>query len=246
MNAKKLTGTIVLGLTSICMLASCAGKSITRAEAQDRLTAISKVESPSTLKLTVEMTSSGDDESGTSKIIVDTEKTYLHITGSSKESTDGGTKTTNTDMYMYLKDGTYYTVDAAEDKTYSELTETLFNLGYKTAISTYKSASATYAGLALAMVSSLDSDDSSSSAAKDDGITESYHSTGEGNVTVELSQKAESTGSEKARTDSYKFVFDKNTIKSISVNVDGDSSKATFNWNSARVSYPDLSKLTKK
>ena len=93
----------------------------------------------------------------------------------------------------------------------------------------------TTASSALATLKSWDSSEPTD-------VTESYHSTGDGNVTLAISQKA--TSSTKASNGTT--VFNNNLIVSNDATEGSNKTTAKFSWGSAKVAIPSLSGYTKK
>jgi len=233
MNAKKSTSLIILSLASITLLASCgSGKEVKRADAETLLSNIISNTKAQT-KLTLTSTASGDN-SGNETDVIDLDNKFVNSYGT---TTSSGT-TTKVDTYMYLSNSVFYTVDAIA-KTYTETDQALAAGAAWTVVSTAYSAvmtmTTTTASSALATLKSWDSSEPTD-------VTESYHSTGDGNVTLAISQKA--TSSTKASNGTT--VFNNNLIVSNDATEGSNKTTAKFSWGSAKVAIPSLSGYTKK
>ena len=240
MNAKKTTSTILLTLGTLAALVSCgAGKEVDRPSAETLLTNIESNTTTQT-KLTATGTASGSSK-GTMTTVVNLDEKFIHSV--SDETTTSGGSTTNekVDSYMYLSNSVFYSVDAIA-KTYTEEDNAaLAGVAWEAAATIFKSSVMNVTTTAAASIlSELKAYDSSEPT----DVKLSYHSTGDGNITVDSTETQASSGTSK--TEASKYVFDKNLLIENDVD-DGETKQVTkYSWGNAKVSIPDISKFTKK
>jgi hypothetical protein len=235
MNAKKSTSFIILSLASITLLASCgSGKEIKRADAETLLDSIIK-NTPSQTKVTVSTNGSGDT-TGTETDVVNLDDKFIHSTSN---RTSGGTST-KIDTYVYLSNSVFYTVDAIA-KTYTKESNALAaGAAWELAAATYK---VTFMNMTSATATSALSTLKGFDSSEPTDVTESYHSTGDGNLTLTVTQTKDNS-SQKAGTGTS--IFNKNLLVSSETTSGSNKYSAKYTWGTAKVAIPSLSGYTEK
>jgi hypothetical protein len=198
------------GMIAVAMfgLVACGAPSITRAEAITKLDGIAKhtVGDTANFKLTMKSDgtakdSAGKDQAAKAEIRLSVPDSYFYV--SSEETVDG--TTTKSEQWMYL-DGTQIQIAAKqtgkEDAAQRvDGTADSWKLEMATMITTFSGMSAS---MALTMKQGLEAE---GSAALSEGMSEKFTSTGDGNVSIEMSGTVDGVTSKTfAQFDKYLLV----------------------------------------
>lgn len=242
MNAKiKLTLAVAMaGLT----LASCGGKSLSRADAEAQMGVIANGNPETQTKVTY--------ENGSDKVVVSTDDNYIHYVGA---VIDSSKKTTNYDIYAWV-------ADSVVNLRYSNGTDKLFystsnttlqstiTAGVSARVNAYAANGKSQAAYLKSFFEKVDAADSGSktSITRGDGKTvetgatpgnagassyvyfgkESYKSSGDGNLIAdfELMYPVERSDAEKEY-----YVWENYLLKEIKVDTDSSNRHVDEKWN---------------
>jgi hypothetical protein len=268
---------ILAAFALIGTLSACGAKSITQAQAVEAAKKIQAKHSETSfaypqdkLTMTESSTLNGLGLSNEYRII---KGQYFYVTSTLETPATSAASASKATIaaYLYSKDSKYYQAsDNAGSKTYSELTQADFtsalslalngdgtssNPGaYKTIDGEAENAYSTLSDFIKQYGSSSASSSVSSSSASAENITMSFASTGDGNLTLSATTKADSDGTKEDGQET--IVFNNYYPESMSAyakgtTVSSSSSKEIsltadirFHWDSCDPIYPDLSQYT--
>ena len=238
MNAKiKLTLAVAMaGLT----LASCGGKSLSRTDAEAQMEVISKGTPAAQTKVTY--------ESGSDKVVVSKDDSYIHYVSA---VTDSSKNTTNYDIYAWIGEGNVnLRYSNGTDKLYYSTSNTelqsAITSGIDARISAYTSNGKGQASYLKSFFEKIDAADSGSKTSfthKDGTVVESgatekgsyvyfgkenYKSSGDGNLVLdfELMYPAQREDAEKEY-----YVWENYLLKEIKVDIESTNRHSDTKWN---------------
>lgn len=250
MNAKiKLT--LAAAMTGL-LLASCGGKSISRADAEAQLEVISKGTPAAQTKVTY--------ENGSDKVVASKDDNYIHYVGAVADKNDS-TKKTNYDIYAWIADGSVnLRYSNGSDKLYysssnADLQSTISS-GVATRVDAFVSGSQGQAAYLKSFMEKVDAAEkgSKTSVTRPDGSqvetgattpgnayvyfgAETYKSSGDGNLVMdfELMYPAQRNDAEKEH-----YVWENYLLKEISVDIESSKrhTKTTWNYGKADIEKP--------